>query len=250
MKTILSILVLVIAMNGRTQSYIDFGPKFLIGPSLMKSNVAFSNERHLHKPGSLAFGGGFKLAFDFNQYFALVGEILFFSGNERMDITENRGETNEYMYEKRISWTSMEIPLMARYNSDAMKYVEAGYVISKLNSINEENLGGDADPTTLTDWSQHYNTKMGGIIFGFGGYLWGQDNLGINAGLRFRYNLDNMLTNSAAKVDNSPNFANDAAVTGDVNLLSVMFNIEINYDMGFYFANSPCGRRRTLIFGN
>ena len=129
-----------------------------------------------------------------------------------------------------------------------MSYVEAGYVISILSNA-KETLNGPYATSGITDISNQFSTKYGGFVRGFGSYIWGQDNFGISAGLRIRYDLNDAF-NESVKYQYSPNYATDTEITGNTNPFSLMLTLEFNYDLGFYMAKSPCNGRRTLLIGN
>ena len=85
MKKLLVTLTLTLSSTfSFAQSYIDFGPKFFVGPNaLMNSEIMNSGGKYSMDPASFGFGAGFKLAFDFNETFAIVGEFNYFSHNQK-----------------------------------------------------------------------------------------------------------------------------------------------------------------------
>ena len=251
MKKLLLVLTLAISVSiSFSQSFIDFGPKLFYGPNvLMNSEIMNSGGKYSMNPASFGFGAGFKLAFDINESIAIVGEINYFSHNQKYDMEVAGLDSINVKYGKEISYTAIEIPLMFRFNTKTMSYFEAGYVIS-MNSKATETLEGPYAANGSADISNQLAPKMGGLVFGFGSYVWGKNNFGISAGLRVRYDLDDAFANDITKYANSPNYGTDVAVTGPTNPFSVMLNIEFNYDLGFYMAKSPCTGRRSLIIGN
>jgi len=249
-KLILVLTLATCASISFSQSFIDFGPKLFFGPNvLMNSEIMNSGGKYSMNPASFGFGAGFKLAFDMNENAALVGEINYFSHNQKYDMEVAGLDSINVKYGKEISYTAIEIPIMFRFNTKTMSYFEAGYVIS-MNSNATETLEGPYADNGSADISNQLTPKMGGLVFGFGSYVWGKNNFGISAGLRVRYDLDDAFANDITKYANSPNYGTDLAVTGPTNPFSVMLNIEFNYDLGFYMAKSPCSGRRSLIIGN
>jgi len=251
MKKLLLVLTLAISVSiSFSQSFIDFGPKLFFGPNvLMNSEIMNSGGKYSMNPASFGVGAGFKLAFDINENIAIVGEINYFSHNQKYEMEVAGLDSINVKYGKEISYTAIEIPLMFRFNTKTMSYFEAGYAIS-MNSQATETLEGPYAANGSADISNQLAPKMGGLVLGFGSYVWGHNNFGISAGLRVRYDLDDAFANDITKYANSPNYGTDLAVTGPTNPFSVMLNIEFNYDLGFYMAKSPCTGRRSLIIGN
>ena len=249
-KLILVLTITISASISFSQSYIDFGPKFFFGPNaLVNSEIMNSGGKYSMNPASFGFGAGFKLAFDINENIAIVGEINYFSHNQIYEMEVAGLDSINVKYDKEISYSSIEIPIMFRYNTETMSYFEAGYVIS-MYSKGTETLDGPL-VGGVTDISSHLSPKNGGLVLGFGSYVWGKNNFGISAGLRVRYDLDDAFANGITKDElSSNNYGTDLAVTGITQPFSVMLNIEFNYDLGFYMAKSPCTGRRSLIIGN
>ena len=250
MKKLVLVLTLAISASiSFSQSFIDFGPKFFIGPNaLMNSEIMNSGGKYSMNPASFGIGAGFKLAFDINENIAIVGEVNYFSHNQKYEMEVAGLDSINVKYGKEISYTAIEIPIMVRLNTGTMSYFEAGYVISTY-SKGTETLEGPYSENGVTDISGQMATKAGGLVLGFGSYVWGHNNFGISAGLRVRYDLDDAFKDET-KYEYSPNYGTDLAVIGPTNPFSVMLNIEFNFDLGFYMAKSPCNGRRSLIIGN
>ena len=251
MKKYLSSLVLLISVsNYIAQSFIDFGPKILVGPSYLYNTDLLDNYSKYDYDGvPVAFGGGFKLAFDFNEHVAVVGEFIYTKHKQGYKFEEiDTASAVSTVYNKEIGYSSMQIPLMLRYNSGTMSYIEAGYVISMYSGITET-FDGQFASSAPSDVSSTYSTGSGGLVLGFGSYVWGQDNFGISAGFRVRYDL-NDFSAASSKTPYTPVYGLDNAVVGSTNPVSLMLTIEFNYDLGFYMAKSPCNGRRTLLIGN
>ncbi len=215
--------------------FIDFGPKISIGPSWFSNNVSTSfnatqGTPYLHKLNSLRLNAGGKFAFNFNDNVAIVVEYLHSKNTQLYEVDSNNLE---------IKLIGSEIPLMLRFNKENDTYVETGLVFINTKSVTET-LNG-----VMTDYTNLYNTKRTGFVFGVGGYAFGVGNWGVSTGFRLRYNPD-MLTDSD-KVSGSNIYAMDdrIAVTNDV---SIMLVLEFNYDLGFTMAKSACGRSRKFMF--
>jgi hypothetical protein len=243
MKKILSFGLILFALNANSQvkqikPFIDFGPKFFIGPSMINSNViGESTDPYEHSLKSFGYGAGFKLAFDFNEFFAVAGEIDWISNTQTFNL--NSVESGELQ----IKATALEFPMMLRYNNSSSGYLEGGFVLSKILGVKENSSLGELD------YSDLYNSKRNGLVFGLGGYLWGNADFGISAGFRFRYDLTDAVNVAVEdKVPSSLIYAYDNRITSSSNRMSLMFNLEINYDLGFIMARNPCDGRRKLLF--
>jgi hypothetical protein len=215
--------------------FIDFGPKVSVGPSWFNNDVSTSfntteSEPYLHKLNSLRLNVGGKFAFDFNDNFAVVVEYLHSKNTQLYEVDSNNLE---------IKSIGSEIPLLLRFNKDNDTYVETGIVFVNTRSVTET-LNG-----VMTDYTNLYNTKRKGFLFGVGGYAFGVGNWGVSTGFRLRYNLDE-LTNSP-KIDGSNIYAKDSRINMTKDM-TIMFVLEFNYDLGFTMAKSACGRSRKFMF--
>lgn len=236
--TLLTILLTVSTSQAQwvrdSKFFIDFGPKVMVGPSLMNSNVSFdTTSNYKHKFNSYGLNYGAKLALNFGQHVSVVGEYIFTNNTQNFEL--DNGDT------KQIKSRGYEIPLMLRHNNENFGYLEGGVVLGRTKTVTETYFGDDADFTEL------YNTKSTGIVVGLGGYLFSMENFGISAGLRYRYDFIDFIDGDNISSDNSTIFALDPQVE-KVNNMSLMFVLELNYDLGFAMARSACGDRRKVMF--
>lgn len=232
------------------QTYIDFGPKIMFGPNIINSKSAFSSSKYSHNLNSIGWAGGFKFAFDFNLNFAIGSEILYNSFKQQFDVVETDLADVEHSYSKTIKYTSIDIPVFARYNFEDMRYVEAGVVFSNIKPVSETIEGPYTIMATGLNPEDYYADKNTGFMFGIGGYVWGAGNFGMSGGLRFRYNFGDFVKEGNTEAPNQPIYALDADVTNTTNPWSVMLVFEFNYDMQFYFAKHSCSGRRKVMIGN
>ena len=107
-KLILVLTLATCASISFSQSFIDFGPKLFFGPNvLMNSEIMNSGGKYSMNPASFGFGAGFKLAFDMNENAALVGEINYFSHNQKYDMEVACLDSINVKYGKEISYTAI-----------------------------------------------------------------------------------------------------------------------------------------------
>ena len=236
----LILIAVVITITGFTQTfkdskfYIDFGPKIMVGPSwLDNGNNSFydtTKKDYLHKFSSSGFGIGAKFSLNFSKNIGLVCEYILHTNTQTFGIDGNTLS---------IKSKGTEIPLLLRINKNNDTYVEGGLVIMNTKSTTET-LNG-----LTTDYSNLYNKSRKGILLGVGGYMWGIGNWGVSTGLRFRYNLDDMVGDNV-KTPTNTIYALD--MRGGISKnVSVMFVLEFNYDLGFTMANAACGQNRKFM---
>jgi hypothetical protein len=219
-----------------SEIFIDFGPKVMIGPSLMKSNVSFdTSSMYKHKFNSYGFNWGGKFALNFGQHVAAVGEYILTNNTQVFEM--DNGST------KSIKSKGFEIPLMIRHNNENFGYLETGVVFSRTKSVLETTSDITSDYTNL------YLTKNTGFVFGLGGYLFSAENFGVSAGLRFRYDFNDFVITDNVKYPSAPIYALDSDIE-KTNNMSLMFVMEFNYDLGFAMARSACGQRRKVMFSS
>lgn len=253
MKKVFLLILTVIssaAVYGQPESYIDFGPKVMVGPNWLSGQTG-KLDRYSHDFGSIGYGAGFKFAFDFNESFAIGAEALYMVFEQKYNMQDlNPLDSSQVSYKKSLKFTSIDIPVFARYNLPDMRYVEAGVVFSNMNPVEETIDGPFAAMATNQDPAEYYVGKKTGAMFGFGGYIWGTGNFGISGGLRFRYDFGDLTIDSSDEEFDHPIYALDKGIEHTTNPWSVMFVMEFNYDMQFAIQKSSCSGRRKVIIGN
>ncbi|MBL4653371.1 MAG: outer membrane beta-barrel protein [Flavobacteriales bacterium] len=226
-----------------TNLYIDFGPKAMIGTSGFVNMNVLGDDNYNHGiAASYGFGG--KLAIDFGESIALVGEGIFTSVTQKFTITEDNGDT----WNKSIKLTSIDIPMMFRKNNAATgSYVELGPQISLLKGVSESGYN------TSINNKDYFKSSYWSAVFGFGGYLYGAGNLGVSSGLRFVYtfqDIDNQNNTGSFESDSYHGKMLSYDEYSTTTPLSVFFVLEINYDLGFIIAKNECTGRRKFLFYN
>lgn len=244
MKNFFVILLIGSSLKGfaqmqTVQPFLDLGLKVLVGPSMYSSNVFTGNtDIYEHKFNSFGFGGGAKVALDLTDNFAIAAEGLYIMNQQVYKLVEPASG------EKIIKSSAVEIPLMLRYNDGSGGYTEGGYTYSKVLGVTETVNESIQDAMDLYTGARH------GLVFGFGGYLFGSENIAVSGGFRFRYDLSDIISTPFESRNNPDYYALDNAITKKTNPLSFMFNLELNYDLGFVMARNPCTGRRKMLFVN
>lgn len=244
MRTALTAMIIAlsfgcIAQMQRVEPFLDLGLKFLVGPSMYNSNV-FTGDTDIyeHKFNSFGFGGGAKIALDFTDNLAIAAEGLYMMNQQVYKLVDPASG------EKVIKSSAIEIPVMLRYNDGSGGYTEGGYTYSKMLSVTETVNESIQDAMDLYAGARH------GLVFGFGGYLFGSEDFAVSGGFRIRYDLTDIVGTPFSERNDPSYYALDNAVTKKTNPLSFMFNIELNYDLGFVMARNPCTGRRKMLFVN
>ena len=134
MRKLLSIIGLICITNlGFSQGYLDVGIKGYFGTTWLFHETILNDENYIHEI-SLGAGPGFKLGINFNESVAIVGEVLYFNFNQKYSITDQNDN-----WQKRISITTVDLPILLRTNSASGSYFEIGGQYSMVQSI-EENI--------------------------------------------------------------------------------------------------------------
>ena len=237
MRKLLSIMALIFASNlGFTQGYIDVGAKGYFGTTWLFHESILSDENYTHEI-SLGAGPGFKLGINFNENIELVGEVFYFNFNQKYSIKE--ADEN---WQKHISITTIDLPILFRTNSSNGSYFEIGGQYSMVQGIEENNFMGNID--AIDNFDQHYWSA----ILSFGGYMMGWENFGISMGFRFAYSFEDIAGNQG-EIGSYTNKIATMPSRKETTPLTAGFVIEFNYDLG-YIAKSPCTGRRSFILFN
>ena len=93
MKKLITLLTILVTLTTHAQwvrdskFFIDFGPKVMVGPSLMNSNVSFdTTTNYKHKFNSYGLNYGAKLALNFGQHVSVVGEYIFTNNTQNFGL--------------------------------------------------------------------------------------------------------------------------------------------------------------------
>ena len=237
MRKLVSVIALIIAVNsGFSQGYLDVGLKGYFGTTWLFHETILNDENYVHEI-SLGAGPGFKLGINFNERVALVGEVFYFNFNQKYAITEN-GDT----WHKKISFTSIDLPILIRSNSASGSYFEVGAQYTMMQFIQENVIDGQID--AMDNFDQHYWSA----ILSFGGYMMGWEDFGISLGFRFAYSFDDIAGNKG-EIGSYTNTVSGFSDRKETTPLTAGLVLEFNYDLG-YMAKSPCTGRRSFILFN
>lgn len=240
-STLIALLLLISSVSyGQLQTvkpFLDLGLKGLIGPSMYNSSVFTDNtDKYEHRFNSFGYGGGAKIALDITDNIAIAVEGLYMQNKQSYKILD------DYIREKVIKSSVIEIPVMLRYNDGSGGYTEGGYTYSKVLKVTETVNESIQDASALYTGARH------GFVFGFGGYLFGSEDFAVSGGFRFRYDITDIVSTAFVDRNDAAYYALDNQVTNKTNPLSIMFNLELNYDLGFIMARNSCTGRRKMIF--
>jgi len=239
MKKIVTIFVTLLSITSFSQTWFDLGLKGGIGGGFLLNSTINSDSRFDILPNMNNFFGG-KVGVNFGESFGITLDADY--GKYTYGFTQSKvvGKDQNLSYKYKISYNAFNILPTLRYTKDA-SYVELGPQFSfvKNSSIDDEAI------STVSS-SEAINSKLTGLVFGFGGHMVGNDVIALMMGLRFNYVLSN-LTSDMYSGTNFP-FTNysDINTPSKSNPLNVQVVFELNYSLG-YFVRASCGRRSAFL---
>ena len=240
-----SALIFLFSLNTFSQTWVDCGVKGGYGiTNLINSSVW--NESKIEPLISTGYAYGGKLGLNFNINYQITVDFIGKSSNQRY-LFEPTQTVNKW--EKNVNYTSFEIPLLFRHNSDNGSFMEIGPQISFLTGVTETVANNSVDR------KDYFETTNFGAVFGFGSFIFGGDNAYLVFGLRLHYGFQDLLSNAGGK--NSTNYfpinngEMDVYESGfefnsyqPTNPISGLVYLEFNYDLA-YLVRSSC--KRTVL---
>lgn len=230
-----------IQMHG--QGWIDIGFKGGGGLGMMyNENLWNDRSVEISFKGSNLYGG--KVGINFNELHAITVDFLTSKTQQTYKMFTPNGD-----FSLNYAYKSFDIPVLYRYNSEYGSYMEVGGQLSKIKSVSET-----GRPTAMVDPQSHMVEKFYGVIFGFGSYMLGTNNLYLTAGFRFMYGVNDLISPAGGK-NNLQYYPYAASYTPDPAYLeykqthpfTINFILEINYDLG-YIVSSNCNRQAVILF--
>ena len=231
---------MIAATVSHGQLWFDVGLKGGGGSGFLKSSVIKDDSRLTINPGYNYFFGG-KVGINYGYYVSIATDITYGKNSFSFNQAELFGSATTYKYT--VNYNAMCITPLFRFTKEA-SYLEAGpeFVMVKKPTISDE-------ATSLTNFStDRINTKMTNLVFGFGGYIVGNDVVALQMGLRVHYSLSN-LTHPDYESSNFP-FSNYSDIAGgsETNPFTVQLHLELNFSLGqIARSSSKCGRRVAFV---
>ena len=186
------------------------------------------------------FGG--KVGVNFGESFGITLDADY--GKYTYGFTQSKivGKDQNLSYKYKISYNAFNIMPALRYTKES-SYVEFGSQFSFVkNSLIDDEVSSVSPSTS----QEAINSKLTGLVFGFGGHMIGNEVIALMMGLRFNYVLSN-LTSDMYSGTNFP-FTNysDINTPSKSSPLNVQMVFELNYSLG-YFVRASCGRRSAFL---
>ncbi len=238
----------LISLNTFSQAWVDCGIKGGYGVTML-TNGNIWNEPSVEPLISPGYSYGGKLGLNFNLNYQITTDFLFRSANQKYLFQPNGGDSD---WTKNIKYTSFDIPLLFRHNSENGSFLELGPQISFISGA-EETIDGNT-----TDMSNYFAKTNFGAVVGFGSFMLGAQNTYLVFGLRVHYGFQDLLTSEAGKGQNAyypinkgelddvePGFQFDKYQK--TSPLSALLYLELNYDLA-YLVRSECKRTALRFF--
>jgi len=237
MKHKLLLGLILFSFVSNAQLWFDIGLKGGLGAGFLTHKTIAKDSRLSPAPGLNNFYGG-KLGVNFGEKhsFTIDGS---FGGNQYKFIQSGISDIKKN-YEYKIDFTAINLQLLYKKTNDA-QYFEIGPEIFMLRSV------AIVDEASSIVPNQNALAKnVMGAVFGFGGYIIGNQTISLSMGLRFHYTFTDLTAESLM----STNFplTNYPEITGHEtsNLLSAQVLFELNYSLG-QIAHASCGKRTAFI---
>jgi hypothetical protein len=225
-----------------SQTFFDLGLKGGYGADFLANQNLYDDHNFSPKLSwGHMFGG--KIGVDFNESHALMVDVSSSVFNQSYNYSLKNADSTNSSYSRKFSYTALSIALLYKKTSNAT-YLEVG---PQYTMVKKATGSDDFAKTSNVDISDNLVKSYYSLVLGFGGYIFGTDNLGISLGFRATYSLNDLIS-SVGQQNNFPSI-NKYTSYKTSNPLTAMMIIGLDYDLG-YFATSKCKKRKTrfLLF--
>lgn len=236
------------SLNTYSQGWIDGGIKGGFGITQLVNKNIWDHSEVVNK---ITFGNslGGKLGLNFNLNYQITVDFLYTRANQEFEFQPNGNSTT---WSKNIKYSSFDIPLLFRHNSDNGSFLEIGPQISFIRSFEQ-----DIDGVNTNIENSFEKTNFGAVV-GVGSFMLGSKNLYLVFGIRAHYGFQDLLSNEGGRNSTKYFPVNNGELDSDTetfefdnykptNPLSFMAYLEINYDLA-YLARSHCKRTALKFF--
>lgn len=249
-KVFLSLFFLTtIAFNVKSQMWVDLGIKGGWGPTILFNKNALDDKLFEHK---ISFGNmlGGKIGWNFNDDHEITIDVMGVKNVQKYDYFEQDTATGAApKFEKSVTFNTLSIALAYRHNKDG-RHFEIGPVYNIVRKASATNTHPDAVNQDGNDIKSNLNPNFMSILFGFGGYFLGTENLGLTLGARFTYGLGDLISDTG-RARHYPYFINESQAStysplAKTTPFTAMLVAELNLDFA-YMAKAKCKNKRKLI---
>lgn len=241
MKLIAVVCLFILGTSSHAQLWFDVGLKGGGGTGFLNNKTLTSDSRLSVNPGSNYFFGG-KIGINYGYYMSIATDFTYGQNSFSFNQAELFGSTTTYKY--KIDYSSFNIMPLIRYTKEA-SYIEIG---PEFSLIQKANVSDEATAKTDFDVSDKVNTKLTNLVFGFGGYIVGNEIVALQMGLRLHYSLSN-LTSDTWEASSFP-LENYTDISGGVstNPFLIQLHLELNFSLGqIARSSSKCGKRVAFL---
>lgn len=231
------------AKKNANPMWLDFGIKGGYMPTYMFNTTKINDENYsFNYSAGYAFGG--KLGFNFSAERGITLDGLYSKSSFSDKISFSDTVLGNFAFTNTVTTTSIDIPLMYRSNGGDGSYFEIGPQLSLLRTANQTtNFGG-------LDVKSSFVSMNYAVVLGFGQYIGLNDKLGLFAGLRFGYTINDVIESSKKTSSGSPVYTPFRDINkfkySQSHPLFAMVLLEFNFDLG-YIVSSKCGKATRFV---
>ncbi len=242
MKIYITLLVvLFVTPTAQSQVWFDLGLKGGVGSGFLLNKTINNDGRFNVSPGFNYFYGG-KIGVNFGEFVGITFDVDYGSNSYAFIQSEVPGKNIDQSYKYGMKYNALNLTPTFRYTKEA-SYLELGPSFSFLRN---PSIDDKAYPTISSSNASSMNSRLTGLVFGFGGHMIGNEIISLMMGLRFQYSFSSLVATSEFNTNfpfnNYPTLTN----TGSVNPINVQLVMEVNYSLG-YFVKASCGRRTAFL---
>lgn len=244
MKQLFTLAFIIIFFQvSNAQVWVELGAKGGGGLSLLMNKNIFDDSSYNHQFSSgTGFGG--HLGVNIGQSHGFVFDVMSHSMSQRFEY--KLGSSGIAFHENTINWKNLDLYLLYRYNNNRV-YLELGPMLSLVRSVEQDDAGLALVEINIDDV---YADKYYSAVFGFGGYLLGNETFSLNFGARIHYAMqdfvseDGRISNSSSGIKDFPAPIRDEtyAEYKQTRPLFVELSLEFTFGIG-EFAKESCSDR-------
>jgi hypothetical protein len=233
--------LLIFAVHAQGQLWFDVGLKGGGGSGFLNNKAISSDPRLSINPGYNYFFGG-KIGFNYGYYVSVATDITYGKNSFSFNQAELNGSATTYKYA--IDYNCLNIAPLFRFTKEA-SYIELGPEFSMIKS---PTITDEATSAAPVDATEEINSKFTNLVFGFGGYIVGNEIVALQMGLRLHYTISN-LTSDTYEASKFPlNNYTDIESGIPTSPFIVQLHLELNFSLGqIARSTTKCGRRVAFL---
>lgn len=242
MKVIFSMLFSsLFYFTAHSQLWFDVGLKGGGGSGFLNNKTISDDTRLSINPGYNYFYGG-KIGINYGYYVSIATDITYGKNSFSFNQAELLGSSTTYKYT--IDYNALNIAPLFRFTKEA-SYIEIG---PEFSMIKKPTFSDEATLMVKSDASDELSTKTTNLVFGFGGYMLGNEIVALQMGLRVHYALTN-LTSDTYEGGRFP-LTNYSDVPSGIstNPFTIQLHLELNVSLGqIARSTTKCGKRVAFL---